>query len=156
MKSQHAFSEYSKTQVGLWCDKQAWREYKESGQNYWRGVERLIFVNRFKIKSAAARLTQWVPDTVSRGRFPNYRQVSNIRRALAANEIIDPSEVVGASPGFNGLGKDDCNTKWESFKCWDLVRLVLEIVNILHEACPWRQVICAFRVFKIRIDIVML
>ena len=29
--------------------------------------------------------------------------------------------------GFNGLGKNNCKTIRESFKCWDLVRLILEI-----------------------------
>ena len=28
----------------------------------------------------------------------NYRQVSNIRRTLVSNEIVDHSDVVGASP----------------------------------------------------------
>ena len=48
-----------------------------------------------------------------------YRQVSNIRRTLVGNKIVDHSDVVGASPvgsnyifipdlspGFIGLGKD--------------------------------------------------
>ena len=30
------------------------------------------------------------------------------------------------TPGFNGLGKDSCDVRWESFKCWDLVWLILE------------------------------
>ena len=28
---------------------------------------------------------------------------------------------------FNGLGRDNCNTRRESFKVWDLVRLILDI-----------------------------
>ena len=35
----------------------------------------------------------------------------------------------GLTPGLNGLGKEDCKTRWESFKFWDLVRLILEILR---------------------------
>ena len=31
-------------------------------------------------------------------RYPYYRQVSNIRRTLVGNKIVDHSDVVGASP----------------------------------------------------------
>ena len=70
-----------------------------------------------------------------------YRKTSNIRRTLVGNKIVDHSDVVGASPigaaphyiflldltsGFKGLGKDSHKTIWESVKCWDLVRLILE------------------------------
>ena len=64
-----------------------------------------------------------------------YRQTSNIRRTLVGNLIADNSDVVGASPigaaptGFNGLGKNNCKTRWETFKFWNLVRLVLEILR---------------------------
>ena len=57
------------------------------------------------------------------------------------DEIVDLSDVVGASPvganyifipyltpGFNRLGKDKGKTRRESFKFWDLVRLILEIL----------------------------
>ena len=71
----------------------------------------------------------------------NFDQISNIRRALVGNKIVDYSDVVRASPvgaapttsildltpGFNGLGKDNYKTGRESFKFWDLVRFVLEI-----------------------------
>ena len=30
--------------------------------------------------------------------------------------------------GSNGLGKDNCKMRWETFKFWDLVHLVLEIL----------------------------
>ena len=30
--------------------------------------------------------------------IPNYRQVSDIRRTLVGNKIVDTSDVVGASP----------------------------------------------------------
>ena len=54
-----------------------------------------------------------------------YRHVSNIRRTLVGDKIVDHSDVVGASPvgvapttssfstwhpGFIGLGKDNCKT----------------------------------------------
>ena len=73
-----------------------------------------------------------------------YRQVSNIRHTLVGNKIVHHSDVVGASPtgdapttssfstltpGFNGLGKDNCQTRRETFKFGDLVRLILEILR---------------------------
>ena len=73
-----------------------------------------------------------------------YRQVSNIRRTFVGKEIVDHSDVVGASPvgaapttssfstltpGFNGLGKDNYKMRRETFKFWDLVRLILETLR---------------------------
>ena len=58
------------------------------------------------------------------------------------NEIVDHSNVVGASPvgaapttssildltpGFKILHKDNCKMRWETFKFWDLVCIILEI-----------------------------
>ena len=75
-----------------------------------------------------------------------YRQVSNIRHTLAGNKIDDHSDVVGASPvgaapnyifivdltpGFIGLGKDNCTKRRETFKFGDLVHLILEILRYL-------------------------
>ena len=63
-----------------------------------------------------------------------YRQTTNMSRTLVGNEIVDHSDVAGASPvgaaptkyifildlthGFNGLGKDNCKTRRETFKIW--------------------------------------
>ena len=68
-----------------------------------------------------------------------YRKVSNIRRTLLVNKVVDHSDVVGASPvgarlqvhlhsqpGFNGLGKDNCKTRRETSMFRDWVRLILE------------------------------
>ena len=71
-----------------------------------------------------------------------HRQTSNIRHTSEGNTIIDHSDAVGAAPvgllqlhlhsrpGFSGLGKDNCKTRQRSFKLWDLVRLILEILLI--------------------------
>ena len=53
----------------------------------------------------------------------NYRQVSYIRRTLLANKIVHHS------PGFIGLGKDNCKTRQETVKFGDLVRLILDILR---------------------------
>ena len=81
-----------------------------------------------------------------------YCHTSNIRLTLVGDKIIDHSDVVGASPfgaapttssfsnyhwhcsnyifildltsGFNGLDKDNCKTKWETFQFWDLVSYI--------------------------------
>ena len=73
--------------------------------------------------------------------FVVYRKTSSIIHTLVSNTIVDHSDVVGASPcrrcsnyifildltsGFKGFGKDSRKTGQESFKCWDLVRLILE------------------------------
>ena len=70
-----------------------------------------------------------------------YPQTSNIKRTFVGNEIVDHSDVVGASsvgssnytrifildlkPGFNWLGKDNYKTRRETFEF--LVRLILEV-----------------------------
>ena len=72
-----------------------------------------------------------------------YCQTSNIIHTLIGNKIVDPSDVVGASPvgaapttssfsieltpTFIGLGKDNCKTRWERFIFWDLTPLILAI-----------------------------
>ena len=62
-----------------------------------------------------------------------------MRRTLVGYVLVDHSDVVGAAcrrssnyisildltPDLNGLGKDNYKTKWETFKFWDLVRLIL-------------------------------
>ena len=42
--------------------------------------------------------------------------------------------VLDVTPGFNGLGKDNCKTRQDTFKFWDLVRLTLDftVVQIQH------------------------
>ena len=71
-----------------------------------------------------------------------YGQIFAIKRILVGNKIVDHSVVVGASPvgaapitssfstwtpDFNALGKDNCKMRRETFKFWNLVRLVLEV-----------------------------
>ena len=70
-----------------------------------------------------------------------YRKTSNLRRTLVSNKIIDHSDVVGASPvgaapntssfstqhlASRDSAKTAVKTVRESFKCWDLVCLILE------------------------------
>ena len=57
----------------------------------------------FKFKYFPARRCIWIwclrmAAILSSGRWVKYRQVSNIRRTLIGNEIVDNSDVVGASP----------------------------------------------------------
>ena len=73
----------------------------------------------------------------------NYRQVSNIRRTLEDNYIVDGSDVVGAlpvgatpnyifilhlTPGFYILCKDNRKPRWESlsFGIWCLISEILQ------------------------------
>ena len=50
-----------------------------------------------------------------------YHKTSNIRRTLVGNKIVYHSDVVGASP----VGAAPTTSSF-SFKCWDLVLLILE------------------------------
>ena len=79
----------------------------------------------------------WVPFTKL-----DYHQTSNMWCTLVVNKIVDHSDVVGAvmtvdapttstilltTSGFNGLGEDNCKTRWETFKFGDWVHLILEV-----------------------------
>ena len=84
-----------------------------------------------------------------------YRQTWNIIPTLVGNKLADHSDVVGASPvgaapttssfspltpGFNILHKDNCKTKRETFKFWDLVQLLLDIWRFSWvESLHWRR-----------------
>ena len=66
----------------------------------------------------------------------NYCKTSNISRTLVGNNIVDNSHVVdnyifilNLTPGFNVLSEDNCNRIQETFKLWDLVRLILEVLR---------------------------
>ena len=67
-----------------------------------------------------------------------YRKVSNIRRTLVGNKIVDHSVVVGALPvgaaptTSSFWHKHMASMDWTKrrrwiFKCWDLVQLILEV-----------------------------
>ena len=80
-------------------------------------------------------------------------QTSNIKQIIVGNRIVDNLDVVGAVPvgcsnyifildlthAFNGLGKDNCKTRWETFKFWDLVWLILQV----WQWASWVQLPCA-------------
>ena len=79
-----------------------------------------------------------------------YRQVSNIRHTLIGNKICRSLSsswsiacqrcsnyifILNLTPGFIGLGKDNCNTRGEPFKFGDFVRLKLEILwYVIHNS----------------------
>ena len=77
----------------------------------------------------------------------DYRQVSNIRRhfsrqlncwslsccwSIACQRCSNYIFILYITPGFNGLVKDNCKTRQESFKFWDLVHLILENLRYVH------------------------
>ena len=49
--------------------------------------------------------------------------------------------ILDLTPGFVGLGKGNCKTRQETFKFWDLVRLILEILRYLISR-SWHTVDC--------------
>ena len=107
----------------------------------------LIHENVFENVFKQAVILQWASMCIE------YRKTSNIRRTLGGNEIVDHSDVVGASPvgaaeallqlhlhsrlniGFHGFGKNSRQTVRESFKCWDLVRLILQTLRYIFFTC---------------------
>ena len=38
--------------------------------------------------------------------------------------------ILDLTPDFNGLDKDNCNMRWEIFKCWDLAQLILRGLTV--------------------------
>ena len=70
-----------------------------------------------------------------------HRKTSNISRTFVDNKIVDNSDVVAYrrcsnyifildwTHGFNGLNKDNCKTRLETFEFWDSVRLILEVLQ---------------------------
>ena len=54
-----------------------------------------------------------------------YLRVFNIRHILVGNCIF----ILNLTLGFNGLSKDNYKMGRETFKFWDLVRLILEILR---------------------------
>ena len=71
------------------------------------------------------------------------RQASDIRRnlsrqwncwslrcswSIACRRCSNYIFILNWTHGFNGLGKDNCKSRRESFKCWNLLRLTLEVL----------------------------
>ena len=71
----------------------------------------------------------------------NYRKISNIRRTVVCNKNCRSLRcswsiacrrcsnyifIFGSTSGFKVFGKDSHKTVRETFKCWDLVRLILK------------------------------
>ena len=52
------------------------------------------------------------------------------RKAVKLNHSLN------LTPGFNGLGKDNCKTRQETFKFWKLVPLMLEVWQYF-KMLPW-------------------
>ena len=67
----------------------------------------------------------------------NYCQTSNNTSCtFVGNKIVDLCRcysnyifILDLTPGFIGMGNDNCKKRWESFKFCDLVQLILEILQ---------------------------
>ena len=77
----------------------------------------------------ASETRRWTTCMTDHGCGPkrHYRQVSNIRCAYrrCSNYIF----ILDLTPGFNRLCEDNCKMRRETFKFWDLVHLILEILR---------------------------
>ena len=76
----------------------------------------------------------------------HYLQTSKIWCTFVGNKIVDHSDVVGAStaptiydltPGFNGLGEDNCKMRWETFKFLDLVSYIRRLMAFFRMVWVW-------------------
>ena len=79
--------------------------------------------------------------TPVRIKIMGYRQTSYIRGTLIGNKIVGHPDIaerryrrcsnyifiLDLAPGFNGLGKDNCKTRREAVRFWDLVRCILYV-----------------------------
>ena len=50
-------------------------------------------------------------------------RVASIESGCCSNYIF----MLALTPGFNELGKENCKTRRETFKFWDLMKLILEV-----------------------------
>ena len=84
-----------------------------------------------------------------------YSQTSNISCTLVGNKIVDHSDVVGASPvgaaptacsfltpGLDGLDKDNCKMRQETFKFWDLVPYTRDLMADVTPVCKRWSYVC--------------
>ena len=109
-----------------------------------------------RIISAVEIAASWWPFSKNVFALGMYCQTSNISGTLG-NEIVNQLDLVGASPvggtlttsscstpGFNGLGKDNCETRRGTF--WDLVHLILgDCVVLWHSStfhCKYNFLCC--------------
>ena len=91
----------------------------------------------------------------------HYCKISNIKHALVDNKIVDHSDVgswsivcrhcpnyifiLNWTPGFNGLGTDNCETTQETFNFWDCVSLILEVWRLILILCLFKcHVVCNY------------
>ena len=67
-----------------------------------------------------------------------YHKTSNISCTSVGNKIVacwhcsNYIFIVDLTPGFNGLGKDQCQTRWETFKFCNLVQIISEVYMKMH------------------------
>ena len=79
--------------------------------------------------------------------FRIYCKTSNISHTIVGNNIVDNSRcswsiacrrcsnyifILNLTPGFNGLSKDNYERIQETFKLWDLVRFILEVLRWIY------------------------
>ena len=82
-------------------------------------------------------LKEW--HSFNSNRYTTYCQTSNTRHTSVGNKIVDLGcswsiawwrcsdyiFILDLTPGFNGLGKDNCKTRRQSSKFWDLVHFYI-------------------------------
>ena len=82
-----------------------------------------------------------------------YRQTSKTSQTFVGNKLVGQTRsiwsiacrrcsnyifILDLTPSFSGCGKDDCKTRRETFKFWDLVRLTLNVYDRMNVCpCKW-------------------
>ena len=119
---------------------------------YWNVKTKVIVtthlnVRHYEIKNPAVPNLQWTAMTwLIHWLLAKYNQTSNISRTLVGNEIVDHwcswssacrrfsnyIFILYFTPSFSGLGKDNSKAMQESFNCWDLLCLILEVFHYLQ------------------------
>ena len=63
--------------------------------------------------------------------------------------------ILDLTPGFNGLGKNNCKTRWlrwETFKCYDLVHLILEVMTFVLSLLYWQPLMSGTPALPVPVD----
>ena len=104
----------------------------------------ILFGSSWEIKNAVALYISW-------NVWLQYSATVDIRCTLVGNKIVDYTccwstacrrcfnyiFIHDLTPGFNGLGKDNCKKRWETFRFWDLVWLILEVWQYIYANHYW-------------------
>ena len=78
-------------------------------------------------------------------------EITEIGKIYACRRCCNFIFILDLISGFNGLGKDKCEAGRETFKFWDLVRLILDFDGTIRKGCfNFGEVLWWFKIQKIQ------